>query len=96
MHTVPGAMTTKATPARQSASRLRPTRTRFGGPKVDRATVVRELSGLFSENKPRPRAVPSGDGDKSKPSPSQKRRVEDDDQVDPQVIGRMIDGVKEL
>jgi hypothetical protein len=72
------------------------TRTRFGGPKVDRATVVRELSGLFSENKPRPRAVPSGDGDKSKPSPSQKRRVEDDDQVDPQVIGRIIDGVKEL
>jgi Domain of unknown function (DUF4388) len=73
-----------------------PTRTRFGGPKVDRATVVRELSGLFSENKPRPRAVPSGDGDKSKPSPGQKRRIEDDDQVDPEVIGRMIDGVKEL
>lgn len=70
--------------------------TRFRGPKVDRAMVVRELSGLFSENKPRPRAVPSGDGDESSSSPIQKRRVEDDDQVDPKVIGRMIDGVKEL
>lgn len=70
--------------------------TRFRGPKVDRAMVVRELSGLFSENKPRPRAVPSGDGDESSSSPIQQRRVEDDDQVDPKVIGRMIDGVKEL
>jgi hypothetical protein len=70
--------------------------TRVRSPKVDRAMVVRELSGLFSENKPRPRAVPSGDGNKSSASPIQKRRVEDDDQVDPKVIGRMIDGVKEL
>jgi hypothetical protein len=70
--------------------------TRVRGPQVDRATVVRELTGLFSENKPRPRAVPSGDGDKSSSSPIQKRRVEDDDQIDPKVIGRMIDGVKEL
>jgi len=73
---------------------------RFKGPRVDRSVVVRELAGLFSEgNKPRPRAVPSGDKDKDKekaPEPTQKRRVEDDDQVDGKLIGRMIDGVKEL
>lgn len=68
------------------------------GPRVDRAAVVRELAGLFNEgNKPRPRAVPSGGGDESKPAaPSEKRRVEDDDQVDRKLIGRMIDGVKGL
>jgi len=75
---------------------------RFKGPRVDRAVVVRELAGLFSEgNKPRPRAVPSGDRDKDQdkdkaPAPTQKRRVEDDDHVDGKLIGRMIDGVKEL
>jgi len=69
---------------------------RYKGPRVDRSVVVRELAGLFSEGiKPRPRAVPSGDKDKA-PAPTQKRRVEDDDQVDPKLIGRMIDGVKEL
>jgi hypothetical protein len=69
---------------------------RFRGPRVDRAAVVRELAGLFSEgNKPPPRAVPSREEPKSK-SPPKKRRVEDDDQVDGKLIGRMIDGVKEL
>jgi hypothetical protein len=69
---------------------------RFRGPRVDRSVVVRELAGLFSDGtKPRPRAVPSGEEAKSKP-PSEKRRVEDDDQVDGKLIGRMIDGVKEL
>jgi hypothetical protein len=73
-----------------------PSRRRFRGPRVDRAVVVRELAGLFSEgNKPPPRAVPSREEPKSK-SPPQKRRVEDDDQVDGKLIGRMIDGVKEL
>jgi hypothetical protein len=67
---------------------------------------VRELAGLFSEgNKPPPRAVPSGADPKSKvpsreepksKSPPKKRRVEDDDDVDGNLIGRMIDGVKEL
>jgi len=67
-------------------------------PKVDRAAVVRELAGLFSdEEKPKPRAVPSGSGDqKAPPAPPQKRRVEDDDDVDRGVITRMIDGVKGL
>jgi hypothetical protein len=69
---------------------------RFRGPRVDRSIVVRELAGLFSEgNKPRPRAVPSGEEPKSK-LPPKKRRVEDDDEVDGKLIGRMIDGVKEL
>jgi len=79
---------------------------RFRGPRVDRAVVVRELAGLFSEgNKPPPRAVPSGADPKGKvpsreepksKSPPKKRRVEDDDDVDGNLIGRMIDGVKEL
>ncbi len=75
-----------------------PSPRRSRGPRVDRSAVVRELAGLFSEeNKPRPRAVPSGKGDEGKrPEPTQKRRVEDDDQVDRKLIGRMIDGVKEL
>jgi hypothetical protein len=75
-----------------------PSPRRSGGPRVDRAAVVRELAGLFNEeNKPRPRAVPSGDRNESeRPEPTQKRRVEDDDQVDRKLIGRMIDGVKEL
>ena len=69
---------------------------RSRGPRVDRAAVVRELAGLFSEgHKPPPRAVPSREEPKSK-SPPKKRRVEDDDQVDGKLIGRMIDGVKEL
>ena len=67
-------------------------------PKVDRAAVVRELAGLFSdEEKPRPRVVPSGAGDqKAPPEPPRKRRIEDDDDVDRGLITRMIDGVKEL
>jgi len=73
-----------------------PRRTR--GPRVDRSAVVRELAGLFTEgSKPRPKAVPSGEGDEGKrPEPTQKRRIEDDDQVDRKLIGRMIDGVKGL
>ncbi|CAN5702014.1 hypothetical protein BH20ACT23_BH20ACT23_06810 [soil metagenome] len=75
-----------------------PSARRSRGPRVDRSAVVRELAGLFSEeNKLRPRAVPSGKGDEGKrPEPTQKRRVEDDDQVDRKLIGRMIDGVKGL
>ena len=85
--------------AEASERESKSTQRRFKGPRVDRAVVVRELAGLFTEgNKPRPRAVPSGDKDKDDkvPAPTQKRRVEDDDQVDGKLIGRMIDGVKEL
>lgn len=67
-------------------------------PRVDRAAVVRELAGLFSdEEKPKPRAVPSRSGDQNAPpAPPQKRRIEDDEDVDRGIITRMIDGVKEL
>ncbi|MGH2827612.1 MAG: DUF4388 domain-containing protein [Actinomycetota bacterium] len=67
-------------------------------PRVDRAAVVRELAGLFSdEEKPKPRAVPSGSGDQNAPpAPPQRRRIEDDEDVDRGIITRMIDGVKEL
>lgn len=75
-----------------------PAPSRGPAPRVDRATVVRELADLFSdEDKPRPRAVPSKGGDRqSSQQGHRKRRVEDDDQVDGQTIGRMIDGVKGL
>jgi hypothetical protein len=72
---------------------------RSRGPRVDRAAVVRELAGLFSEgNKPRPKAVPSREPEEQAPRTArdQRRRVEDDEQVDRKLIGRMIDGVKEL
>jgi Domain of unknown function (DUF4388) len=71
---------------------------RSHGPRVDRAAVVRELAGLFNEGKkPRPRAVPARESDEpQQPTPDRKRRVEDDEQVDRKLIGRMIDGVKGL
>ncbi|MGH2750408.1 MAG: DUF4388 domain-containing protein [Actinomycetota bacterium] len=71
---------------------------RSSGPRVDRSAVVRELAGLFSDGlRNRPKAVPSGGaGEKTDSAPPQKRRVEDDDQVDRKLIGRMIDGVKGL
>jgi hypothetical protein len=65
-------------------------------PSVDRAAVVRELAGLFSDDE-RPRARPSaprpaasgGEGD-------ERKRVEDDDDVTKGIISRLIDGVKGL
>jgi hypothetical protein len=67
-----------------------------GEPEVDRAAVVRELAGLFSdEDRPRarpsmpPPAESSGDDDA-------RKRVEDDDQVTKGIISRLIDGVKGL
>jgi Domain of unknown function (DUF4388) len=71
---------------------------RSHGPRVDRAAVVRELAGLFNEGKkPRPRAVPARESDEpQQATPDRKRRVEDDEQVDRKLIGRMIDGVKGL
>jgi len=68
-------------------------------PTVDRAAVVRELAGLFNDGtKPPPKAVPSEPRPEAtqQAPPVQKRRVEDDDQVDRKLIGRMIDGVKGL
>jgi len=68
-------------------------------PRVDRAAVVRELAGLFNDGtKPPPKAVPSEPRPEAQQQtqPVQKRRVEDDDQVDRKLIGRMIDGVKGL
>jgi Domain of unknown function (DUF4388) len=65
-------------------------------PSVDRAAVVRELAGLFSDEE-RPRARPS------MPPPAEgsaaddeRKRVEDDDQVTKGIISRLIDGVKGL
>lgn len=66
-------------------------------PSVDRAAVVRELAGLFSDEE-RPRArppVPAGEPT-APGQPDQRKRVEDDDQVTKGLISRLIDGVKGL
>ena len=65
-------------------------------PSVDRAAVVRELAGLFSDEE-RPMARPSA----PRPAAStgeadERKRVEDDDQVTKGIISRLIDGVKGL
>jgi hypothetical protein len=60
---------------------------------VDRAAVVRELAGLFSdEDEPpwRPSPPPPRPDQTSAP----KRRVEDDEEINKGVIGRFINGVK--
>jgi hypothetical protein len=64
-------------------------------PSVDRAAVVRELAGLFSDEE----ATPRRSGPTRKPgegAPDEKKRVEDDDQVTKGLISRLIDGVKGL
>lgn len=68
-------------------------------PTVDRASVVRELAGLFSDEDAAPRArnraarkpAEGGEGE-----PDTRKRVEDDDQVTKGLISRLIDGVKGL
>jgi Domain of unknown function (DUF4388) len=63
--------------------------------KVDRAAVVRELAGLFSDEEQMPRhARPSEDAKEDLPEGYVRRRVEDDDQINKGLIGRFIDGVK--
>lgn len=65
-------------------------------PSVDRAAVVRELAGLFSdEDRPRarPSMVPPAE---TTASDDERKRVEDDDQVTKGIISRLIDGVKGL
>ena len=68
-----------------------------GSPTVDRAAVVRELAGLFDEDRPKARPA----GPQAPPSPEadagdQRKRVEDDDQINKGVISRLIKGVKGL
>ena len=70
-------------------------------PRVDRAAVVRELAGLFGdEERPRSRASsPARPGEQEAPDAAdedQRKRVEDDDQVNRGLISRLIDGVKGL
>jgi hypothetical protein len=68
------------------------------GPRVDRAAVVRELAGLFSDEDQPVRRVRTSSGEDveedTSPSGAAKRRVEDDDQINKGLIGRFIDGVK--
>jgi hypothetical protein len=68
------------------------------GGEVDRDAVVRELAGLFGESEDaRP---PRDDGDEvatgELAAGDGRKRVEDDDQIDQKLIGRLIDGVKGL
>ena len=72
-------------------------------PVVDRAAVVRELAGLFSEEAT-PRARPAAarpkpatsEGAPAKEADDGRKRVEDDDDVTKGIISRLIDGVKGL
>lgn len=68
-------------------------------PAVDRAAVVRELAGLFSDEE-RPRARPSvappTESSSGSAPDDERKRVEDDDQVTKGIISRLIDGVKGL
>ncbi|MGH2786871.1 MAG: DUF4388 domain-containing protein [Actinomycetota bacterium] len=63
------------------------------GREVDRDTVVRELAGLFGESEDARKD--DDDAGHSQP-PGGRKRVEDDEQIDQQLIGRLIDGVKGL
>ena len=75
-------------------------------PVVDRAAVVRELAGLFSDEVERPRARPSaprpaaktpaGGAPEAADPDDTRKRVEDDDQITKGIISRLIDGVKGL
>jgi len=76
-------------------------------PVVDRAAVVRELAGLFSDEGDRPRARPSAPRpaktgttatgkEKAGDPDDDRKRVEDDDQITKGIISRLIDGVKGL
>lgn len=66
---------------------------------VDRASVVRELAGLFSDDVPRVRPAPApkaANPETPEAEPDGRKRVEDDDQVNRGLISRLIDGVKGL
>jgi Domain of unknown function (DUF4388) len=80
-------------------------------PRVDRAAVVRELAGLFSDEgaggeptarprsvpaAPRPATAPAASAEDESGSDDARKRVEDDDQVTKGLISRLIDGVKGL
>ena len=75
--------------------------------RVDRASVVRELASLFSDDEPvrrpqrpsPPRAdqgSAQADTEKDESDEPAPKRVEDDDQLNRGLIGRLIDGVKGL
>lgn len=68
-----------------------------GSPSVDRAAVVRELAGLFDEDRPKPRpSGPAAPPSPGAPPEDQRKRVEDDEQINKGVISRLIKGVKGL
>lgn len=60
---------------------------------VDRAAVVRELAGLFSDEDQAPRRPSPPSPGPGRPS-APKRRVEDDEEINKGLIGRFINGVK--
>ncbi|MGH2693277.1 MAG: DUF4388 domain-containing protein [Actinomycetota bacterium] len=64
-------------------------------PTVDRAAVVRELAGLFSDDDSPRRGGPAHKASEGKDD-DERKRVEDDDQVTKGLISRLIDGVKGL
>jgi hypothetical protein len=65
------------------------------GPQVDRSTVVRELAGLFSDDE-RTTPRPEAQSETAAAGVDQRKRIEDDDQLNKGLITRLIDGVKGL
>lgn len=64
---------------------------------VDRDAVVRELAGLFGDGDDARKRDDEDDDKADEPAKVNARmRVEDDDQIDQNLIGRLIDGVKGL
>lgn len=82
---VAGAPATTANPAPPAPSPAHP--------QVDRTTVVRELAGLFSDDE---RIVRTAHGATEGASEDERKRIEDDDQLNKGLISRLIDGVKGL
>ncbi len=64
-------------------------------PQVDRSTVVKELAGLFSDDE-RPQRPAGGASPDGESPAEQRKRLEDDDQLNRGLITRLIDGVKGL
>jgi hypothetical protein len=65
-------------------------------PQVDRTTVVRELAGLFHDDEYTQRPVAEEEAESSGTEGDDRKRVEDDDELNKGLITRLIDGVKGL
>ena len=92
---------TEPEPQREGGDRTAPAQGHEGeSPSVDRIAAVRELAGLFQEERDEQDARPAfrrdGGAETSTDEPDERRRVEDDEQVTKALISKLISGVKDL